>query len=129
MINIENITFRIAGRVLFEEAGCFIAKGQHIGLIGKNGSGKTTLFKLINGFYQLDAGGITIAKEAALGLLPQEPPMSEKSVLDYVVTSDSKREKLLAELKHLKEGCFDLVSHQAQANGFLQSIELPHLKN
>ena len=115
MINIENITFRIAGRALFEEAGCFIAKGQHIGLIGKNGSGKTTLFKLINGFYQLDAGSITIAKDAALGLLPQEPPMSEKTVLDYVVSSDSKRELLLKELEFLEDD-FRFVEIHEQLN-------------
>ena len=47
MLDINNITYRIAGRTLFDQASLSIPSGHHIGLVGPNGTGKSTLFKLI----------------------------------------------------------------------------------
>jgi ATP-binding cassette subfamily F protein 3 len=56
MLTINNLTYRIGGRVLFENAGVQIAANQRIGLVGRNGTGKSTLFKLIKGELSPDSG-------------------------------------------------------------------------
>ena len=47
MLRIEDITYAIAGRRLFEEARATIPAGHKVGVVGRNGTGKTTLFRLI----------------------------------------------------------------------------------
>ena len=56
MIVIRDMTFRIAGRVLFDEASATIPDGHKVGLVGRNGTGKSTLLKLLTEEYQADSG-------------------------------------------------------------------------
>ena len=49
MLHINDLTFRIEGRVLFDKATVGIPAGHKVGLVGRNGSGKTTLLRLIAG--------------------------------------------------------------------------------
>ena len=44
MITINNLTVRIAGRVLLDDASVFIPTGFKVGFVGRNGAGKSTLF-------------------------------------------------------------------------------------
>ena len=49
MLKIEDITYNVEGRPLFEGASATIPTGHKVGLVGRNGAGKTTLFRLIRG--------------------------------------------------------------------------------
>ena len=49
MLQINDLTYRIQGRVLIERATVAVSAGQKAALVGRNGSGKTTLLKLIAG--------------------------------------------------------------------------------
>jgi len=49
MLVIDDLTVRIAGRTLLENASASIPTGARVGLIGRNGAGKTTLFGVIAG--------------------------------------------------------------------------------
>ncbi|MBP3402808.1 MAG: ATP-binding cassette domain-containing protein [Alphaproteobacteria bacterium] len=49
MLDINDITLRFGGRLLFNAASAHISDGQKVGLTGRNGTGKTTLFRLICG--------------------------------------------------------------------------------
>jgi len=60
MLTISNLTYRIEGRELFEEASVVIPTGSKAGFVGKNGTGKTTLFHLIQGNIHLDSGNIEL---------------------------------------------------------------------
>ena len=44
MLHINDLTFRIEGRLLLEQASVGIPTGHKVGLVGRNGTGKTTLF-------------------------------------------------------------------------------------
>ncbi|MBT4355755.1 MAG: ATP-binding cassette domain-containing protein, partial [Rhodospirillaceae bacterium] len=54
MIRINDMTYRVAGRILFEAASATVPKGHKVGLIGRNGCGKSTLLKLLIGDVQPD---------------------------------------------------------------------------
>lgn len=72
MISINNLSYLIGGRALFENASLHIKPKDKIGLIGLNGRGKSTLLRLINGEFQPTEGDISKAKDCSIGFLNQD---------------------------------------------------------
>lgn len=97
MLKIDNISYAVEGRPLFEGATATIPQGHKIGVVGRNGTGKTTLFRLIRGELSLEGGSITIPKQARIGGVAQEVPGSDVSLIDTVLAADEERTALMAE--------------------------------
>ncbi|MFQ6548185.1 ABC-F family ATP-binding cassette domain-containing protein [Aestuariibius sp. 2305UL40-4] len=97
MLRIEDITYSVEGRPLFEGASAVIPDGHKVGLVGRNGAGKTTLFRLIRGELALESGAISVPKGERMGGVSQEVPGSDVSLLDTVLAADTERAELLAE--------------------------------
>ncbi|WP_170445533.1 ABC-F family ATP-binding cassette domain-containing protein [Ruegeria arenilitoris] len=97
MLRIENITYSVEGRPLFEGASATIPEGHKVGLVGRNGTGKTTLFRLIRGELALESGSITLPRRARIGGVSQEVPSSNVSLIDTVLAADTERSALMAE--------------------------------
>ncbi|MDP3195780.1 ABC-F family ATP-binding cassette domain-containing protein [Tabrizicola sp.] len=97
MLKIEDITYNVEGRPLFEGASATIPTGHKVGLVGRNGAGKTTLFRLIRGELALEGGSITLPQRARIGGVAQEVPSSETSLIDTVLQADTERASLMAE--------------------------------
>lgn len=97
MLRIQDISYKIEGRPLFEEASATIPTGHKVGLIGRNGAGKTTLFRLIRGELSLEGGSITLPDRARIGGVSQEVPSNEVSLIDTVLAADTERAALMAE--------------------------------
>jgi ATP-binding cassette subfamily F protein 3 len=97
MLTINDLTYRIQGRALFENASLVLPDGSKTGFVGKNGTGKTTLFQLIQGFIAPEQGTIEVNRKARIGAVAQEAPASEVTVLDVVLMADKERTALLAE--------------------------------
>ena len=56
MLQLSDITCRVAGRTLLDNASAAIPTGARVGFVGRNGTGKTTLFRIINGELQPESG-------------------------------------------------------------------------
>jgi ATP-binding cassette subfamily F protein 3 len=97
MLKIEDITYSVEGRPLFQGASATIPTGHKVGLVGRNGAGKTTLFRLIRGELALEGGAITLPQRARIGGVAQEVPSSDTSLLATVLAADTERASLLAE--------------------------------
>ena len=97
MLRIEDITYSIEGRPLFEGASASIPAGHKVGLVGRNGAGKTTLFRIIRGELALEGGTISLPSRARIGGVAQEVPSSGTSLIDTVLEADTERASLLAE--------------------------------
>lgn len=97
MLTINNLTYRIQGRELFEDASVVLPTGSKTGFVGKNGTGKTTLFHLIQGNLAPDSGSMELNKKARIGAVAQEAPAGSESVLDVVMAADKERSALMAE--------------------------------
>jgi len=97
MLTITNLTYRIQGRMLFDNASVVLPTGSKTGFVGKNGSGKTTLFHLIQGQISADAGSVEVQKKARIGGVAQEAPATSISVLETVMAADTERAALLKE--------------------------------
>lgn len=72
MVAINNLSYHIGGRALYDGANLHIKPKDKIGLIGLNGTGKSTLLRLIDGEYQPDGGEISKANECTVGFLNQD---------------------------------------------------------
>ncbi len=97
MLRIQDISYSVEGRPLFEGASATIPDGHKVGLVGPNGAGKTTLFRLIKGDLTLDQGDITLPSRARIGGVSQEVSASETSLIDTVLAADTERSALMSE--------------------------------
>jgi ATP-binding cassette subfamily F protein 3 len=103
MLQIRDLTYRIAGRSLLEGASLSLPAGHRAGLIGPNGCGKSTLLKLITGDIHSDAGDISMPGAWRIGRLAQEAPDGPESLLETVLAADKERASLLAEAEHASD--------------------------
>src|ERR1700691_5738039 len=97
MLAITDLTFRIAGRTLFDRASVNISAGHRVGLVGPNGTGKSTLFKLIAGELSADGGETSIISKATIGMVRQDLPEDDTTLIDIVLAADSERAALFKE--------------------------------
>jgi ATP-binding cassette subfamily F protein 3 len=103
MLHVNEMTFRVAGRPLFERATLAVDKGERTGLVGPNGSGKTTLLKLITGSLQPDEGSLSLQRNVRLGVVAQDAPSGPESLLDTVLAADPERTALLEEAESARD--------------------------
>ncbi len=87
MLSINNLSYFIGGRALYENAALHIKPKDKIGLVGLNGTGKSTLLKLLNGDFQPSSGEIQKAKDCTIGFLNQDllSYQSDDSILDVAL--------------------------------------------
>jgi ATP-binding cassette subfamily F protein 3 len=97
MLMIEDLSVRIAGRLLLENASVRVPAGSRVGLVGRNGTGKSTLFNVITGDLHAETGSVTIRPRATIGRLAQEAPNGPEPLVDVVLKADKERSALLAE--------------------------------
>ena len=100
LLIISNLTLRIAGRTLLDQADLSIEPGRRIGLVGRNGAGKSTLLKAIAGDLALDGGEIRLSARARMAQVKQEAPSGPATLLDTVLQGDTERLALLTEADH-----------------------------
>jgi len=124
MLTIQDIRYRIAGRLLFEDAAATIPTGHRVGLVGRNGTGKTTLINLIAEGGTLEAGEISTPRSHRIGILPQEAPGGPDRLIDRVLAADVERSSLLVEaetaedpnrIAEIHTRLADLGAHRAPA--------------
>ncbi|WP_269931614.1 ABC-F family ATP-binding cassette domain-containing protein [Aminobacter sp. HY435] len=97
MLIINDLSLRIAGRLLLDHASLTLPAGTKAGLVGRNGTGKTTLFKAITGDFSSETGSISLPRNTRIGQVAQEAPGTEEPLIDIVLKADVERTALLAE--------------------------------
>jgi ATP-binding cassette subfamily F protein 3 len=95
MLIIDDLSVRIAGRLLIEHASVRIADGSRIGFVGRNGSGKSTLFNVITHDVAAEHGDIELPSRWRVGRLAQEAPNGPESLIEVVLKADVERTRLL----------------------------------
>ena len=97
MLIIDDLTVRIAGRTLIEDASARIPDGARVGLVGRNGTGKSTLFNVITGEHPAEQGHVEIPPRWRIGRLAQEAPNGPESLIEVVLNAPSERTSLIKE--------------------------------
>ncbi|MEE4210387.1 MAG: ABC-F family ATP-binding cassette domain-containing protein [Parvularcula sp.] len=124
MLHINDLTYRIEGRTLFDQATAMIADGWTVGFTGRNGTGKSTLFRLIREEIAADDGSVSVRPGARIGGVAQEAPATDESLLATVLAADEERAALLSraetetdphEIAHIQTRLADIDAHSAEA--------------
>lgn len=97
MLHINDLTYRIEGRLILDHATAGIPAGHKVGLVGRNGTGKTTLLKLIIGELSAEDGSISVPRSTRIGHVAQEAPGGAHTLIDWVLAADEERAALLDE--------------------------------
>jgi ATP-binding cassette, subfamily B, bacterial len=95
-IAFNNISFCYpGGQQVFEKFSLRIQPGQRVGLVGHSGGGKSSLFTLLQRFYDVEHGSITIdgqdisrvtqlSLRAAISVVPQDISLFHRSILENI---------------------------------------------
>ncbi|MGH3503480.1 MAG: energy-dependent translational throttle protein EttA [Nocardioidaceae bacterium] len=85
VFTLRNVRKAHGDKVVLDNVTLSFLHGAKIGVVGPNGTGKSTLIKVMAGIEQPSNGDAIRDPEATVGILQQEPPLTEgKTVLENV---------------------------------------------
>jgi ATP-binding cassette, subfamily B, bacterial len=95
-ITFNNISFRYpGGSQVFDKFSLRIQPGQRVGLVGQSGGGKSSLFTLLQRFYDVQRGSITIdgqdiarvtqqSLREVISVVPQDISLFHRSIMENI---------------------------------------------
>jgi ATP-binding cassette, subfamily B, bacterial len=95
-ITFNNISFRYPGGLqVFDKFSLRLQPGQRVGLVGQSGGGKSSLFVLLQRFYDVQHGSITIdgqdiarvtqqSLREAISVVPQDISLFHRSIMENI---------------------------------------------
>ncbi|MFU8781026.1 MAG: ABC-F family ATP-binding cassette domain-containing protein, partial [Kiritimatiellia bacterium] len=89
LLSLQNVTIRMGGDPLLEDATLHIEAGQRAALTGRNGCGKSTLLKLLTGLIEPDSGQVIRSPGLRTAYLPQDVPTDLHGTVQSVVDGES----------------------------------------
>jgi len=89
LIELQDVSFDIAGRTLFRDLNFVLTAGMRVGLVGPNGSGKTTLLRLLAGELSPGSGEIRTADSLQIVYFDQNRVLAPDVTLRRALAPDS----------------------------------------
>ncbi len=95
-ISFDKVSFSYPdGFKVFDRLALRVPAGQRVGIVGPSGGGKSTLFSLLQRFYDVDGGCITVGDQniahvtqqslrAAISVVPQDISLFHRSIVDNI---------------------------------------------
>ncbi|MCL1840461.1 MAG: energy-dependent translational throttle protein EttA [Propionibacteriaceae bacterium] len=104
----HNVRKTVGDKVILDNVTLAFYPDAKIGVVGPNGAGKSTLLKVMAGLETINNGEAQLAKEATVGILLQEPPLTEdKTVLENVEEAVADVKALLDQYNQISEQMAD----------------------
>ncbi|HLL62311.1 MAG TPA: energy-dependent translational throttle protein EttA [Propionibacteriaceae bacterium] len=114
--SMHNVRKALGDKVVLDNVTLSFYPGAKIGVVGPNGTGKSTLLKLMAGLEKPSNGDANLAKDASVGILLQEPPLTEgKTVLENV-------EEAVAHIKGLQARMDELGMAMAEPDADFDAL-------
>lgn len=86
-LSIENITKHYGERLILNNIGFGLERGQKMALVARNGTGKSTLLRIIAGDDQAETGNVVFRNGINVGFLNQDENFPEDQVVEKVLFS------------------------------------------
>ncbi|XP_028410025.1 multidrug resistance protein 1-like [Dendronephthya gigantea] len=127
-IQLKNVGFRYPTRrrnKVLRNLNITVKPGQTVALVGTSGSGKSTTVSLVERFYDVSAGGVTIdgndVKELnikwlrrQIGIVSQEPVLFDMTIRENIAYGDTTREVSIKEIEQ--------AARSSNIHQFIQSL-------
>src|SRR5664280_1899890 len=85
VFTMHNVRKTLGEKLILDNVTMSFYPDAKIGVVGPNGAGKSTMLKIMAGLENANNGDVMLAKGKTVGMLMQEPPLSEdKTVLENV---------------------------------------------
>lgn len=111
MIQLEQLSLRRGGRVLFQKASMQLHPGWKIGLTGVNGAGKSTLFSALLGGMESDSGTLSRPSGWTVAHMAQEIKALDMKAIDFVLSGDEEYWDIQNKLAHPEQLNNDQMAH------------------
>ncbi|WP_111896234.1 ATP-binding cassette domain-containing protein [Acinetobacter sp. MB5] len=111
MIQLDQLSLRRGGRVLFQKASMQLHPGWKIGLTGVNGAGKSTLFSALLGGMESDSGSLSRPNVWTVAHMAQEIEALDMKAIDFVLSGDEEYWEIQHKLDHPDELNNDELAH------------------
>ncbi len=100
-IEFNNVRFAYSGTDVFKNLSFTIQSGEKVAFVGHSGSGKSTIVKLLFRLYDIQGGSILLDNQNIaevtqqslrnqLGIVPQDPILFHRSILENIAYGNSK---------------------------------------
>ncbi len=100
VLSLRNVRKAHGDKVVLDNVSLSFLHGAKIGVVGPNGMGKSSLLKLMAGLDHPNNGDLVRDPDASVGMLQQEPPLTEgKTVLENVEEAVSEIKAKMARLE------------------------------
>ncbi|MDR6118781.1 ATP-binding cassette ChvD family protein [Aeromicrobium sp. SORGH_AS981] len=117
VLSLRNVRKAHGDKVVLDDVTLSFLHGAKIGVVGPNGMGKSSLLKLMAGLDQPNNGDIVRDPEATVGMLQQEPPLTEgKTVLENVEEAVS---EVKDKMKRLEEAYAEMGEPDADYDALM----------
>src|SRR5690349_3374108 len=118
VFTLRNVRKAHGDKVVLDNVTLSFLHGAKIGVVGPNGTGKSTLLKIMAGLEQPSNGDATLDPEATVGMLQQEPPLTEgRTVLENVEEAVG---ELKAKMKRLEDAYMEMGDPHADQDALMQ---------
>ena len=85
VFTMHNVRKKLGEKLVLDNVTLSFYEGAKIGVVGPNGAGKSTMLKIMAGLEKPSNGDAMLKKGATVGILLQEPPLTEdKTVMENI---------------------------------------------
>ena len=104
----HNVRKSLGEKLILDNVTLSFYPDAKIGVVGPNGAGKSTLLKVMAGIEPINNGDAQLSKEATVGILLQEPPLTAgKTVLENVEEGVAEVKGMLRRYNEISEAMAD----------------------
>ncbi|WP_168526454.1 ATP-binding cassette domain-containing protein [Acinetobacter sp. A3] len=111
MIQLDQVSLRRGGRVLFQKASMQIHPGWKVGLTGVNGAGKSSLFAALLGSLTPDEGTLSRPQGWTVAHMAQEVKALDLPAIDFVLSGDEEYWNIQQQLEQPEQMDNDRLAH------------------
>src|ERR1700712_2982621 len=115
---LRNVRKAHGDKVVLDNVTLSFLHGAKIGVVGPNGTGKSTLLKIMAGLEHANNGEAMLDADATVGMLQQEPPLSEgKTVLENV---EEAVHEIKTKMKRLEDAYMEMGDPDADQDALMK---------
>ncbi|HEX7738059.1 MAG TPA: energy-dependent translational throttle protein EttA [Marmoricola sp.] len=117
VFTLRNVRKAHGDKVVLDNVTLSFLHGAKIGVVGPNGTGKSTLLKIMAGLEQANNGDAILDPGATVGMLQQEPPLTEgRTVLENVEEAVG---DIKSKMKRLEDAYMEMAEPDADQDALM----------